>query len=121
MKTFSLTAPCKDCPFRTDIKFYLRADRVKEICEGITTGDLSFHCHKTTRHDEYGETVPHQKEMHCAGAMIMLEHMNRPNQMMRIAERLGLYNRRNLKMDSPVYKSAQKMIRAYKASFINGR
>lgn len=30
--------------------------------------------------------------MHCAGAMIVLEHEERPNQIMRIAERLGFYD-----------------------------
>jgi hypothetical protein len=40
--------------------------------------------------------------MHCAGAMIVLEHEDRPNQIMRIAERLGFYDRTALVMDSPV-------------------
>lgn len=39
---------------------------------------------------------------HCAGALIFLEKRNRPNQMMRIAERTGSYDRRTLDMKAPV-------------------
>lgn len=114
-KIFNLTSPCKDCPFRTDVRPYLRTGRVIEICETLIVKDQSFHCHKTTTHDdETGETVPTKYEMHCAGAMIMLEHMNRPNQMMLIGERLGSYDHTKLKMDAPVYTCTRAMVMAYK-------
>ena len=46
---------------------------------------------------------------HCAGALIFLEAQEQPNQMMRIAERLGLYDRRKLDMESPVFDDADAM------------
>ena len=113
MSYFGLKKPCKDCPFRTDIMFHLRTDRVEEICESLTLHQQSFHCHKTTKHDEDGETLPHDGESHCAGALIMLEHMEQPNQMMRISERLGGYDRTNLDMKAPVFESADEMIEEY--------
>lgn len=49
---------------------------------------------------------------HCAGALILLEKIERPSQMMRIAERLGIYDRFKRDMDAPVYESFERMIEA---------
>ena len=113
MSYFDLKKPCKHCPFRTDIRFYLRTDRIEEICESIIDWQQSFPCHKTTKHDDEGDTIQHNGEMHCAGALIMMEHMEQPNQMMRISERLGAYDRTKLNMDAPVFESADEMIEEY--------
>jgi hypothetical protein len=62
---------------------------------------LTFQCHKTIRKGE---------PQHCAGATIFLEANEQPNQMMRIMERLGAYDRHALDMDSPVFTDADEMI-----------
>ena len=41
----------------------------------------------------------------------MLEHNQEPNQMMRIMERLGFYDRTKLDMDAPVFKSYDEFVR----------
>lgn len=110
---FDLKKPCKDCPFRTDNNFILNVDRVDEICHSITAGDQSFTCHKTSHFDEDGQPYPHKKEQHCAGALIMLEKMDDPNQMMRVAERCGFYDRTKLDMDSPVFDNDDEMLQEY--------
>lgn len=110
---FDLKRPCKDCPFRTDINFYLRTDRVKEICHSITVDDATFACHKTTQHDDEGDLQVTKKSQHCAGALIMLEKIDRPNQMTRIMERLGGYDRREMAMKAPVFDSPSHMIETY--------
>ena len=94
---YNLTKPCSNCPFRSDKLFPLRKGRVEEI---INAG--AFTCHKTV---DYSGEVPtdSKKSEHCAGLLIMLEHMERPHQMMRIAERIGIYDRTKLDMDQPVY------------------
>jgi hypothetical protein len=38
--------------------------------------------------------------------------MNKPHQMMRISERLGLYDRRKLHMDAPVHNNLGEFIEA---------
>lgn len=65
----------------------------------------TFACHKTTKPSEYDdhEMVTTDKSEHCAGVLILLEKIEQPNQMMRIAERLGMYDRTKLEMDSPVF------------------
>lgn len=96
---FDLIQPCADCPFRTDRPFqkgWLGAERAKDITDSILEKDGTFACHKTTHlHDS--------KWQHCAGATIMCEANDKPNQMMRISERLGCYDRHKVKMDSPVF------------------
>lgn len=112
---YTLPRPCKNCPFRSDIKGYLTKARVREIIDAITRQQATFSCHKTNEHEEtdegWTETVETEKSQHCAGALIFLERLERPNQMMRICERIGLYDRRKLDMDSPVH-SAKSMIAA---------
>lgn len=107
---FDLKTPCKDCPFRTDVRGYITASRAREIIDAITSQQKTFACHKTTKHDDDGEHIPRDKEQHCAGATIFLERMDAPNQMMRIAERIGFYDRRKLDMAAPVFKTASAMI-----------
>ena len=75
-------------------------DRLREFCAG------EFPCHKSAEiveDDETGtEFMATEKSVHCAGALIFLEKRNRPHQMMRICERLGLYDRRKLDMSAKV-------------------
>lgn len=108
---FDLTNPCGNCPFRNDGKGVpLRPGRAEEICDELDRG--TFPCHKTTRFDDEGGHVPHENEQHCAGALIMLEHEEAPSQMMRVAERLGLYRRDKLNMEAPVYTERDDFILA---------
>lgn len=106
---YSLTTPCDKCPFRSDVRPFLRPERVWNIYLGIS-------CHKTTsdEEDENGDPLPSDEEITCAGFLIMREHAEDPTQMMRIAERLGFYDRTKLNMDAPVYSSVQGMYEAYR-------
>ena len=115
MTNFNLVRPCGDCPFRSDKPFYLGASRRKEIAASITTGDQTFQCHQTTHldgehFDDEGYYHAEGDEEHCGGALVFLEKLDQPNQMMRIAERIGLYDRRALDMDAPVYDTAQAFV-----------
>jgi hypothetical protein len=111
---YALTRPCAKCPFRNDIPGYLSADRVAEIEDSLIRSE--FPCHETTRDDEddscSGHYTPKGGEIHCAGALILLEKLERPSQMMRISERLGFYDRRKLDMDAPVFDSFEDMMDA---------
>lgn len=109
---FDLIRPCKECPFRTDVIAYLSAYRAREICRAITKEQQTFICHKTTTYDDDGELIQSAFGQHCAGALIFLERRNRPNQMMRIAERIGIYDRTKLDMTAPVYETAAAMANA---------
>lgn len=104
---FDLRTPCKDCPFRKDVLPYLSPERAEDIGDAILSGQ-TFTCHKYTHSLGYeGE-----KEKHCAGATIILEKEEQPNQMMRIAERIGLYDRTKLNMDAPIYDTVEDFIGA---------
>jgi hypothetical protein len=111
-RPFALKRPCGDCPFRSDRPAFLDRDRAQEIADSLEA-DASFHCHKTLEYeaeDGSGEVTDASK--HCAGAMIILEREEIPNQMMRIGERLGFYNRHDLQMDSPVFPSLAEWVAA---------
>lgn len=102
-----LVRPCTNCPFRNDKPFYLGRRRRIEIAESLRRG-AEFSCHKTTVQGDNDEVVRSGDEKFCAGAMIVLEKSEGPNQMMRIAERLGMYDYSKLKMESPVYDSLEE-------------
>lgn len=104
---YDLTKPCAQCPFRTDIPPYLRAERVYEF------EYREFACHKTLEHDdEENETFAGPNSQHCAGSLICHENQETPHQMMRIAERIGIYDRKKLDMTAPVFESFDEMSEA---------
>lgn len=92
---YTMTTPCKDCPFTMSKKAFTDR-RLKEFALG------SFPCHKTASLDEEDGYKQNEKSVHCAGALIYLEKRGQPNQMMRIAERLGMYDYTKLDMDAKV-------------------
>ncbi len=105
---FDLKTPCPNCPFRSDIRPYLTKARVDQLESDLER--CTFTCHKTTVHDgDSGDMKDGPNAQHCAGALILLEKLRRPSQMMRIAERLGLYDRTKLEMKAPVFDSFRKM------------
>jgi len=70
----------------------------------------AFCCHKTGEsNDETGGIEPTEKSQHCAGALIFLEHIGQPHQMMRICERLGMYDASKLDMGAPVFQSVEEL------------
>lgn len=113
-KPYGLVRPCAKCPFRNDITPYLTKGRVREIERSLVRAEFS--CHETTyktggEQTEDGDYVRSGQEVHCAGALILLEKLERPSQMMRIAERLRMYDRSKLNMEAPVFDSFKDMIR----------
>ena len=103
---YNLKKPCENCPFRSDKLFPLHPERIEEIAYG----NGEFACHKTVDYSGDGGGVVKEKSEHCAGLLIMLEHMGQPHQLMRISERLGLYSRHTLDIDSPVYHHVEEYI-----------
>ena len=114
---YRLKAPCKNCPFRSDIPKYLRPERAKEIADSLYRG-AEFPCHQTTEEveeeDGHAERVATAKSAFCAGALITMEKEGFSNQMVRISERLGLYDHTTLKMDAPVYDSLSEWVASYR-------
>lgn len=115
---YRMKAPCESCPFRVSVKPYLTPGRALEIAESILQG-ADFPCHKTTREtdpDEDGggdlEDWPGAKV--CAGSMGTQENEGRPNQMLRIAGRIGLYEPGRIDT-SDLYPSLREWVASYAA------
>lgn len=97
---FRLKTVCTDCPFRADKDFHgLHPERVSDIAQSLRDG-ASFHCHATldySRAEEIGDDEDPlspvvEKSQFCAGALATMERGGEANQIVRIAERLGLYD-----------------------------
>ncbi|ALN97773.1 hypothetical protein Bp8pS_094 [Bacillus phage vB_BpuM-BpSp] len=83
---FNLKKPCKDCPFVKGSS--TNTTLIEGRLDGIKYDLLNNHtfsCHKTVDYDKNNKN----NEQHCVGAMLYLYKENRPNQMMRVGERLG--------------------------------
>lgn len=101
---YTMTTPCSECPFLATMArseqrpggFMLQ--RLTEFASG------EFACHRACDVDENDmKFVPKSDATpHCAGALIFLEKRNMSHQMMRICERLGMYDRTKLNMQAPV-------------------
>lgn len=103
---FALRRPCPRCPFRTDVPAYLRRERCVEIASAIARG-APFACHETTvlDPDDDSALVEGPGSQFCAGALIVMENEGVANQMMRTAERLGVYDASKLDRSAPVHVS----------------
>lgn len=94
-----MTKPCSQCPFLEGSGFS------KASLRRHASGQFGCHkaCDLVDGVFEAGSETPH-----CAGALIALERMGQPHQMMRIAERLGMYDRSKLDMSAPVQDLGRK-------------
>ena len=82
---------CKSCPFIDNGKtMHLRKGRMDSIKKSLLNGE-NFVCHETIYNKNTG---PKDKRM-CYGAYKFLKDKNKPNQIMQIAERLGVKNEHN--------------------------
>lgn len=94
---YKLTTPCGECPFLSKFEHGFTLAKLREFADGV------FHCHQTGDLDEEsGDYVRSTRSQACAGALIFCERRGTPSQMMRIAERLGVYDRRKLDMEADV-------------------
>jgi hypothetical protein len=90
-----MTEPCDACPFLKGSGF--------TFSSLVAHASGEFACHKTCNlSDSSGNYEPHKKSLHCAGALIFNEKRDAPHQMMRICERIGMYDMRKLNMDANV-------------------
>jgi hypothetical protein len=67
--------PCQHCPFRRDVKPYLRTERAEELAYAATNPYNTFPCHKTTEDDEEGdgsERLVTENTKECAGFLTLM-------------------------------------------------
>jgi hypothetical protein len=97
---YNMTTPCDACPFLKKMRRGFTVKRLTAFASG------EFPCHKTAaeEEDEDGSVsyVATRASQHCAGALLFNERRGRPHQMMRICERLGLYDASKLNMKADV-------------------
>jgi len=93
---YTQTVPCKECPFLNTYKRGYSLKRLKEFASG------EFPCHKSAELNEEDGYIATDKSVHCAGALIFNEKRNNPHQMMRIAERFGMYDYKKLDLKSDI-------------------
>lgn len=117
---FDLKKPCHDCPFLRKGGIRLTQARVREIAGGLLDSQgHTFACHKTVDHEnDDGERMENRDTRHCAGALIFAEKNRNATQMMRIAERLGIYDAgelmKNKAVVRTVFRDLQEMLKVNK-------
>lgn len=107
---FDLCRPCAECPFRTDRPGYLTRASAQSITDALIQHDQTFACHKTVDYSATDAGEVTSDSQHCAGALLLLERLHRPNQMMRIAERPRCYDRSRLDANAPVFSNATSFV-----------
>lgn len=112
---YSMTTPCRHCPFRNDIHGYLTEGRVEELVASVLA-QQSFPCHKTTEEieDEDGDAdlAATDDSEQCAGAEIFAMKHGTCSQMRRICGRLGMPVA-ELDEDAPVCEDLGEMLEVH--------
>lgn len=70
-----MKTPCIHCPFRRDVKPFLRPERGAELAYHAENPYNSFPCHKTTVEDEDsedGEMIATENSKECAGFLTLM-------------------------------------------------
>src|SRR3546814_6242388 len=90
---YTLTKPCEACPFRRGTPMVLTEGRCEEIIGGmLSRNGGEFPCHKTLDYTDGGGGREKPNSQHCAGALIFAEKHENLKQILRITERLGMYD-----------------------------
>jgi hypothetical protein len=108
-KDLARLAPCKQCPFRRDVRPFLRPARAAQLASYAKRG-ITFLCHETTR--ETGDGT----EKHCAGKLVLARKLDRlyHDQLVRVGERLGADFDKVVDPLDVVYDTPKEMIEAYR-------
>lgn len=99
---YTMTTPCDACPFLAKNSKGYTMKRLQQFASA------AFPCHKTAdnNEDDYedgeGGFVATEDSLHCAGALIFNEKREQSHQMMRICERLAMYDHTKLNMAAKV-------------------
>lgn len=89
---YSMLKPCDACPFKRGTCMKLSKKRIQEIAGMMKSRNGGeFPCHKFLDYSK-GEGERKDSSQHCAGALIFAEKHQNATQMMRIAERVRLYD-----------------------------
>jgi hypothetical protein len=109
---YDMKKPCECCPFRRGTRMRLTTGRVREVVGGmLKSNGGEFPCHRTIEHlegddgEDAGFREKDGKGKHCAGALIFAEKNKTSTQMMRICERIGMYDAASLMADKAVVDS----------------
>lgn len=114
---FDLHRPCSDCPFRSDIDFYLSPARVLDILTGVLQEQETFTCHHTIsgQRRRQGYT-PGANDQHCAGILLLIHHEGFAHSMLQIAERLGWYDPAQLDRTAPAFATVESLLEHFGTS-----
>jgi hypothetical protein len=118
---YDMKKPCDGCPFLKGTPTKLTPGRIKEITGVmLSRNGGEFPCHKTIEYVDTGdaesEPVEKPNSKHCAGALIFAEKNGNSTQMMRICERLGMYDPAALMANREVVDSVFDDVKSMKAN-----
>lgn len=106
---YDMKKPCECCPFRRGTAMRLTKGRVAEVVGMmLNPNGGEFPCHLTIEHlegddgENTGFREKNGKGKHCCGALIFAEKNRTSTQMMRICERIGMYDAATLMSDQEV-------------------
>ncbi len=109
------TAPCKNCPFRSDCtKGWLGTERMQSIVDNTIFGNRPFVCHETS-------SLPDPKQQFCAGKLILESRVNAGGNLhTRLGMDLGFIpNYSDLKNQDIIFKTPQEAIEHHRYAAIN--
>ena len=107
--SMKLKAPCAQCPFRKDQDFLSTGRKLQLVYETAHLG-LSFSCHKTLDYQRGEGELIAEVSQHCAGSLHFLHQIDRPNQVMQIGGRLGVWSIGDLQGGESIHDSIESFV-----------
>ena len=113
--SFNLKAPCRDCPFRSDIRPYLPQSTSRTVRPRSRTHDLRLPRDRSLSATQR-QARPFQPSNSASlhRRLILMHKTECQGDLQQLAERLEFYDRGELRMDAPVYDTFEQMIKAQK-------
>jgi hypothetical protein len=107
---FDLRRPCVNCPFRRGQGelFQLGPERLYEIVTAT-----AFQCHKTVDYSDWSEAKPGDRPQQCAGLMTLLHRERLDNQIMQVAQILGVWDPVGMDPKYEVYDTLAECLEAH--------
>lgn len=104
---WKIKRPCEHCPFRRDVRPFLRNSFARQLTTELRNDMNWFACHETTGATN-GKRIRAANQSHCIGAAIVLWRDGLVNLSTRLALHLNMITMDDLQRPAPVFDTLEE-------------
>lgn len=104
---WKIKRPCEHCPFRRDVRPFLRGSFARQLASLLARDMNWFACHETTGATT-GQRITAARQSHCMGAAIVLYRDGQMNLPTRLALYMNMITMDDLDRPAPVFNTLEE-------------